>query len=554
RHLRPLVGLAADDMTGDRPGEAFAAWRRFLEAVAEGGPTVLVFEDLHWADDGLLDFVDGLVDWVDGVSLLVVCTARPELLDRRPGWGGGKRNATTVSLTPLGGDATARLVHALLDRPLVDAETQQALVERAAGNPLYAEEFVRMVEAGGTVEGRLPETVQGIVAARIDLLPAAEKELLQYAAVLGKVFWSDALLSLGGSEPWQVSETLRSLERKEFVRREHRSAVAGATQHAFVHALVRDAAYNQLPRSARAERHVAAAEWIESLPEDRAEDRAETLAHHYLTGLELRRAAGEDVEQLGARASAALQEAGARALALGALRAAAGFLSHALDLLPAGQDPSPELLFAAGKAFGFVGREGNELERAVEAFEAKDDLERAAEAALEASRHEWYGGAATGSRFWLDRASDLVAGRPPSRAKAYVLAEQSRQAMLDFQYETAAELAEAAVALAREIGDEEIHADALVTQGSCEISLGNRSGLRTIERGIALAGGRGRVAGRGYNNLSWAWTVLGDLSQSRRVSEEGIRVSELEGDEQGLWFQRGNLVGGYYSGGEWDDA
>ncbi|MFN2471802.1 MAG: AAA family ATPase [Gaiellaceae bacterium] len=292
RHLRPLVGLGGDEVAaGDRRGEAFAAWRRFLEAVAETGPSVLVFEDLHWADDGLLDFVDGLVDWVDGVSLLVVCTARPELLDRRPGWGGGKRNATTVSLIPFDDEATARLVLALLERPVLEAELQRALLERAAGNPLYAEEFVRMLKAGGTVDAQLPETVQGIVSARIDVLPAREKEVVHAAAVLGKVFWSDALATLAGSEPWQLAETLRALERKEFVRREHRSAVAGATQHAFVHALVRDAAYAQLPRGRRARLHLAAAEWIESLPQGRSEDRAETLAHHYLTAIELRRAA-----------------------------------------------------------------------------------------------------------------------------------------------------------------------------------------------------------------------------------------------------------------------
>ena len=242
RHLRPLVGLGGDDTaSGDRRGESFAAWRRFLEVVAERGPTVLVFEDLHWADDGLLDFVDGLVEWVDAVPLLVVCTARPELLERRPGWGGGKRNASTLSLSPLDDATTTQLVHALLEQPVLDADAQRELVDRAAGNPLYAEEFVRMLQAGGRITGALPDSVQGIVLARIDLLPAEEKELLRHAAVLGKVFWSDALGTLGKVEAWRLAELLRSLERKEFIRREHQSAVAGATQHSFVHALVRDA-------------------------------------------------------------------------------------------------------------------------------------------------------------------------------------------------------------------------------------------------------------------------------------------------------------------------
>ena len=157
-HLRPLAGLGADLGAGDRRDEAFAAWRRFFEALAERRPLVLVFEDLHWADDGLLDFVDYLVDWAGGVPLLVVATARPELLARRPAWGGGKLNATTIRLSPLRDEDTARLVGALLDRALLPAETQAALLEHAGGNPLYAEQFARLYEERGSVEDvALPE-------------------------------------------------------------------------------------------------------------------------------------------------------------------------------------------------------------------------------------------------------------------------------------------------------------------------------------------------------------------------------------------------------------
>jgi class 3 adenylate cyclase len=151
-HLRPLVGLADEEYVGsDRQAEAFAAWRRFLEALAERSPLVLVFEDLHWADDSLLDFIDHLVDWAGGVPMLVVCTARPELLSRRAGWGGGKPNAATISLSPLSDDDTARIVHALLERSVLPADLQATLIERAGGNPLYAEEFARMVGDLGTV-------------------------------------------------------------------------------------------------------------------------------------------------------------------------------------------------------------------------------------------------------------------------------------------------------------------------------------------------------------------------------------------------------------------
>ena len=155
---------------------------------------MLVFEDLHWADDGLLDFVDHLVDWATGVPILVVGTARPELLERRPGWGGGKANATTLSLSPLSNDDTARLLGSLLGRPLLEAGEQADLLARAGGNPLYAEQYAQMLaERGDGEELPLPESVQGIIGARLDALSPEEKRLLQDAAVIGKVFWPGAV-------------------------------------------------------------------------------------------------------------------------------------------------------------------------------------------------------------------------------------------------------------------------------------------------------------------------------------------------------------------------
>ena len=200
--LHPLVGIADDASGGDRRVEAFAAWRRFVEGLAAERATVLVFEDLHWADDGLLDFVDSLVDWATDVPLLVVATARPELLARRPHWGGGKTNAATLSLAPLSEAETAELVHAILERSVLPADVQSAVLARAGGNPLYAEEFARMVvERGDLHEGRdldLPDSVQGLISARLDSLTRAEKELLQDAAVVGKVFWPGALIRQPG--------------------------------------------------------------------------------------------------------------------------------------------------------------------------------------------------------------------------------------------------------------------------------------------------------------------------------------------------------------------
>jgi class 3 adenylate cyclase/tetratricopeptide (TPR) repeat protein len=362
RHLGALAGLSGDGGTGggDR-SEVFAAWRQFVEALAEARPLVLVFEDLHWADDGLLDFVDYLAEWVREVPLLVVGTARPELLARRPGWGGGKPNALTLSLAPLSEQDTARLIGSLLGSPVLDAGQQAVLLAQAGGNPLYAEQYVQMLaERGGGGQLPVPDSVQGIIAARLDLLGAADKRLLQDAAVIGKVFWPGAVLALGGTPgSGELDERLHGLERRQFVRRDRASSVAGQTQYTFTHVLVRDVAYGQIPRAARAVRHAAAAGWIESL--GRAGNHAEMLAHHYLSALDLARAAGRDTAELTPRARAALQAAGDRALAVNALLAAAGYYGAALALWPQDeQEQSARLL----RLLGIALYEAGDLEQA----------------------------------------------------------------------------------------------------------------------------------------------------------------------------------------------
>ena len=319
-HLRPLVGQAS--AAAGSQEEAFAAWRRFWEALAEQYPLVLVFEDIQWADEGLLDFIDHLADWVRDVPLLILCTARLELLERRSTWGGGKVNAATVQLAPLSDEQTAELMSAL------GGGADDALLERCGGNPLYAEQFARMVAERGA--GALPETVQGIIAARLDALAPAEKQLLQDAAVIGKVFWLGAL---GATE-----QQLHVLRQKEFVQRARRSSVEGEIEYAFKHVLVRDVAYGQIPRADRIEKHVRAAEWIESL--GRADDQAEMVAHHYVNALDLAVAARREDDDLAARAVRALRDAGERALALNALPQAENYLRQSHSLAP----DDPELL------------------------------------------------------------------------------------------------------------------------------------------------------------------------------------------------------------------
>ena len=276
--------------------------------LAEHRPAVLVLEDLHWADDGLLDFVDELVDWLRTVPALIVGTARPELLERRPSWGGGKANATTISLQPLTEEETVHLIGGLLKQPLQLADDQRAVLERAGGNPLFAEQYARILDERGTIT-ELPESVQGLIASRLDALPQAEKGLLQEAAVHGKVFWLGGVVAAGDASVPDAERHLRALERKDFVRRERASTVDGDTQYSFRHILLRDVAYGQIPRRQRAEKHRRAGEWLEAL--GRSDDNAELLAHHYVQALELERAAGvEDDSDLVRQAREALRAAG----------------------------------------------------------------------------------------------------------------------------------------------------------------------------------------------------------------------------------------------------
>jgi class 3 adenylate cyclase len=545
-HLRPLVGLAADvELGGDRRVEAFAAWRAFFEAIAEEGPLVLVFEDLHWADEGLLDFVDHVAEWARGVPLLVVCSARPELLDRRPGWGGGKLNAQTLALTPLADADSARLIGELLGQTLLPAETQAALLERAGGNPLYAEQYALLYRERGSVdELPLPESVQGIVAARLDGLSAEEKRLLQDAAVIGKVFWTGAL---AGEE---LGELLHGLERKEFVRRERRSSVEGEEEYAFRHVLVRDVAYGQIPRAERAQRHRGVAEWLESL--GRPDDHADMLAHHYASALDLARAAGADLGPLAERARAAFRAAGDRALSLNAFAGAVAHYERALELT---EEEDAWLLFRYGVALFSVGSTGDdELSRAVELLLEAGDPETAAEAQIPLVVLAWNRGDRDLTDARLARAEEIAAGLGVSRAKAHVLATASRYRMLAGRHEEAIRLGEEAIAMAADLGAEELRMHALSNTGPARAHLGDiAGGIADLEEAISI----GRSIGspdvtRGYNNLASVLAQHGDLWRCRELHLEAVELGKRLGHAPMLRFLEAELASDAFYLGDWD--
>ena len=193
---------------------------------------MLVFEDLHWADEALLSFLEHLSEWAEGVPLLVLCTARPELYEQHPGFGANARNAHRINLAPLTDEETARLISILLERAVLPAETQQALLARAGGNPLYAEEFVRLLLDRGELAGEVevPDSVQALIAARLDTLSPERKRLLQDAAVLGKVFWAGVLAEMAGREAGEIELALHELSRKELVRRARTSSMEGESR------------------------------------------------------------------------------------------------------------------------------------------------------------------------------------------------------------------------------------------------------------------------------------------------------------------------------------
>ena len=296
RHLgeREILGLTVglDVAAGLHPLVArdrlHEAWIDFLRELAAERPTVLLVEDLYWADHELLDLLELLVGAVDG-RFLLVSTARPELLDRRPGWGGARRPAETIELEPLSAHDAERLLGELVAADLPD-DVRDLVVERAEGNPFLVEELLGTLIDRGVLVGAdggwtagplpadlaLPDSVQAVVAARIDLLPGAEKAALQAASVIGRAFWPGPVYKLLP----EVSPDFRLLEDRDFVRRRMRSSIPGEIEFVFKHQVTREVAYASLPKARRARLHAGFADWLERFGEGR-DEHASLLAHHY---------------------------------------------------------------------------------------------------------------------------------------------------------------------------------------------------------------------------------------------------------------------------------
>jgi class 3 adenylate cyclase len=380
--LAALLGLA-EAPTGDRE-ELFAAWRRYFEGIAEEGTTVLLFEDLHWADHALLDFIESLMEWSRGKPILVIGLARPELVERRPAWGVGGRASVALHLEPVASDRMADMLAGLA--PGLPQEAIAQIAERSEGVPLFAVETVRMLLDEGrlvreaerfrlvdaAVPFAVPRSLHALIAARLDSLDPDDRALIQDAAVLGKSFTVEAVAAVAGTDRGATEARLRNLGRKELVELDTDPRSPERGQYRFVHGLFREIAYGTLSHRDRRARHLAAARHFEALGD---EELTGVLASHYLDAY---RAApeGPEGEAVAAQARIALRAAVDRALSLHAHATALGFIEEALSVTTDPGERAALWMRASEPAEASLGNLIAEdyLRRAFAFYEAEGDL------------------------------------------------------------------------------------------------------------------------------------------------------------------------------------
>jgi class 3 adenylate cyclase/tetratricopeptide (TPR) repeat protein len=546
-HLAHLLGLAhgpsSERNESQDRNELFSAWRTFFQRISERGTVVMVFEDLQWADSGLVDFVDSLVEWSRSHPILVVTLARPEFADRRPTWGAGARNFTSLHLDPLDDAAMRELLHGLV-RGMPDEATEQ-LVRRADGVPLYAVETVRsLVDRGvivqfddayellGEVDDlQIPDSLQSLIASRLDTLPPEQRALLQVASVLGKTFTAPALAAVADADEAGVSGQLQDLVRREFllVDSDPRSPERG--QYGFVQAVVREVAYGTLSKRDRRAKHLAAARQFERTGDD---ELAGLVAAHYMEAYRTS-AADDEREELVALARRWLTRAAERALSLGSPEQALGYAEQALEETPVGEARAA-LLELAGRCARLAWESDRAvayLDEAIAYYERTGDPTATARATMEFLRSA----AARGGRF-----------RPPIERGELTFAALAEAGTEEVRVGLAEEIsglyhgagdhasslawADTAIRIAERLDDVSLFGNALRMRSAALFSLGRHREAAILQRGLtSIADASGSAAEQAVSRLFESLYILDDEPRrALRAADEAAELARRAGD------------------------
>jgi class 3 adenylate cyclase/tetratricopeptide (TPR) repeat protein len=566
--LAALLGL--DDQRSSVATDLFSGWRMFFERMAEQHAVVLVFEDLQWADAALLDFVEYLLDWSRGHPLYVVTLARPELADKRPTWGAARRNVTSLALEPLADQAMDELLTGLV--PGLATAVRDRVRERAEGIPLYAVETVRMlVDRGALIRegdryvpvGELgdldvPETLQALIAGRLDALADVERQLLQNASVLGKTFTTTALATVSHRAESEVQPLLSALVRKELlgVQADPRSPERG--QYGFLQSLVQKVAHDTLARRDRKALHLAAAAYLQQNWAAEDGEVVEVIASHFLDAY-LADPTAPDAHDIRADARDFLTRAGERAGSLAAQEEAERYFLRAAELTD-DDGLRADLLLRAGEAAALTGhfeRAEPRMREAREVFGKTGDVVGTARATKEVALLLWKRGSADEAVALLEEVRAVLPAEAPEELRADVAASYGRMLFFNGRagealppLEEALEIAEAAPLLA-------VLSDAMNTKGLV-LEWGDRpqEGRALLDGALRVgeASGVPTVMLRAYANLCYAMGESDQFREAVDVLDAGIALARRVGDRELEWFLEGSLAAGWYYLGEWDLA
>jgi class 3 adenylate cyclase/predicted ATPase len=568
--LSHLLGL--EERSAPDQSDLFSAWRLFFERLADQGPVAMVFEDLQWGDTALLDFIEYLLEWSKDHPLFILTLSRPEITERRPTWGAGRRNFTSLPLDPLPPEAMEELMRGLV--PGLPPEITTRILDRAQGIPLYALETVRMLLDRGLlekVEGRyrltaqledleVPESLHALIAARLDGLPSEERRLLQDGAVLGKTFLKPALAALQGGDETELGALLTSLVRKEFlsVQADPRSPERG--QYGFLQDLVRKVAYDTLSRKERKGRHLAAADHLVGTRGGDEDEVVEVVASHLL---EAYRAAPDapDAEEIKARARDTIARAGERAASLAANGEAERYFVQAADLA----EDDGERAALVERAGTMAWREGKAdratelMERAIGLFEEQSQTHAAARVSARLGEITWSSGRIDQAIERMERSFEILSKDDPDEDLASLAAQLGRFLYFEGHDDRAAERLERALELAESLGLPEVLSQALNSKGAL-ILMGAKGrpeeGFALLQHAlnVALDHDAWPAALRAHYNLSNLLYYYDRYEEAARYVEEGLALSRRLGDRLWEWMFIAEGVFLAFMAGEWDAA